>query len=106
MPHYQHHVFVCTNLRDPYDSRESCAQKGSETLCKAFKGAVKASPLADVVRVSSSGCLGQCAKGPTVVVYPEQVWYSIHNQQDIERIVNEHLLGGKVVHDLEIIDNK
>jgi (2Fe-2S) ferredoxin len=50
------------------------------------------------VRVNKSGCLDFCEQGPTVVVYPEGVWYSIQDpNQDIPEIVVEHLLGGKPV---------
>ena len=49
------------------------------------------------VRVNKAGCLDRCAGGPVAVVYPEAVWYSYVDQQDIEEIVESHLKNGKVV---------
>jgi (2Fe-2S) ferredoxin len=49
------------------------------------------------VRVNKSGCLDRCAAGPVAVVYPEGVWYSFVDAQDIDEIVESHLKNGKVV---------
>jgi (2Fe-2S) ferredoxin len=49
------------------------------------------------VRVNKSGCLDRCAGGPVAVVYPEAVWYTFVDQQDIDEIVDSHLLHGKIV---------
>jgi (2Fe-2S) ferredoxin len=49
------------------------------------------------VRVNKAGCLDRCAGGPVAVVYPEAVWYTYVDQQDIEEIVQVHLKGGQVV---------
>ena len=52
------------------------------------------------VRINASGCLDQCEQGPTVVIYPEGVWYTIRKEADVEDIINEHLLKGKTVEHL------
>ena len=49
------------------------------------------------VRINASGCLDKCEQGPTVVIYPEGVWYTIRKETDVEDIINEHLLKGKTV---------
>ena len=49
------------------------------------------------VRVNKAGCLDRCAGGPVAVVYPEAVWYTYVDQQDIDEIVQVHLKGGQVV---------
>ena len=49
------------------------------------------------VRINASGCLDKCEQGPTVVIYPEGVWYTIRKEADVEDIINEHLLKGKTV---------
>ena len=49
------------------------------------------------VRVNKAGCLDRCAGGPVAVVYPEAVWYSYVDKQDIEEIVESHLKKGQVV---------
>jgi len=49
------------------------------------------------VRINASGCLDRCELGPTVVIYPEGVWYSVTNQQDIDEVLQTHLVeGGRV----------
>jgi (2Fe-2S) ferredoxin len=54
------------------------------------------------VRINSAGCLDRCEEGPVLVVYPEAVWYSYVDQEDIDEIIEEHLLGGRVVERLLI----
>jgi (2Fe-2S) ferredoxin len=49
------------------------------------------------VRINASGCLDRCELGPTVVIYPEGVWYSVTSQQDIDEVLQTHLVeGGRV----------
>lgn len=48
-------------------------------------------------RINSSGCLDHCEYGPTIVVYPEGVWYTAKNKEDIDAILREHLRDGKPV---------
>ena len=63
------------------------------------KTRVKAEGLAGPgqVRVNKAGCLDRCAAGPVAVVYPEAVWYSFVDLQDIDEIVDSHLKHGRVV---------
>ena len=49
------------------------------------------------VRVNKAGCLDRCAAGPVAVVYPDAVWYSYVNNDDIDEIVESHLKNGRVV---------
>ena len=55
------------------------------------------------VRVNTSGCLDRCEEGPVCVVYPEGTWYTYIDEQDIEEIVENHLVGGKVVKRLLLV---
>jgi (2Fe-2S) ferredoxin len=62
-----------------------------------FKDQIKAAGLSARIRANKSGCLDQCEHGPTVVVYPEAVWYGFVQPQDVVQIVQEHLVGGDPV---------
>ena len=54
------------------------------------------------VRINEAGCLDRCDEGPVLVVYPEQVWYSYVDEEDIDEIIDEHLVNGRVVDRLRI----
>jgi (2Fe-2S) ferredoxin len=95
-PYYRIHVFACTNRRDEDHPRGSCAWKGSEHLRDYLKAKAKQAGLSDV-RVNSAGCLDRCELGPTMVIYPEGVWYGYKTEADIDEILKVHLLeGGRV----------
>jgi (2Fe-2S) ferredoxin len=97
MPSYRFHVFVCTNRRPPGDRRGSCAERGGEAVVAALKREVEARGLvpSDAIRINKSGCLNECERGPTVVVYPEGVWYAGVRPEDVPDLVSEHLIGGQ-----------
>lgn len=88
---YDHHVFVCT-VDNP-----TCGGQGSERVRRALQHQVRERGLRRSVRVSASGCMSVCAEGPVVVVYPEGVWYRSVEETDVERIVEQHLVGGRPV---------
>jgi len=46
----------------------------------------------DDVRINASGCLDRCELGPTMVIYPEGVWYTFENDEDIEEILQRHVI--------------
>lgn len=54
------------------------------------------------VRVNTAGCLDRCAEGPIVVIYPEGVWYTWLDQSDVDEIIKEHLMNGRIVERLRI----
>ena len=102
MSHYRHHVFFCLNQRE--DGRECCAAQGAERLQAYAKSRVKALGLSGEgkVRINRAGCLDRCAHGPVAVVYPEAVWYTFVDEQDIDEIIGSHLIGGTPVERLRI----
>ncbi len=102
MSHFDHHVFVCTNVREPGSARGCCAPDGGGELHKRFKEEIGARGLKSRVRANKAGCLDQCEHGPVVVVYPEQVWYGRVQAEDVGEIVREHLLGGQPVERLRL----
>jgi (2Fe-2S) ferredoxin len=69
--------------------------------CKARVKA-KGDAIPGKVRINSAGCLDRCDKGPVIVVYPEAVWYTYVDQQDIDEIVDQHLTRGQVVQRLRL----
>jgi (2Fe-2S) ferredoxin len=54
------------------------------------------------VRVNQAGCLDRCEEGPVMVIYPEAVWYTYVDKQDIDEIIDEHLIHGRIVERLRI----
>jgi (2Fe-2S) ferredoxin len=91
---YRHHVFVCENSRPPEDPRGCCAAKGSAAIRDALKAEIHRRGLKRQVRANTSGCLDCCADGPTLVVYPEGVWYGHVRVEDVPEIVESHLVNG------------
>jgi (2Fe-2S) ferredoxin len=102
MPHLDRHVFICTNVRDPENPKGCCAAKGAEAIRERFKEELHKRGLKGRMRANAAGCLDQCAAGPTVVVYPEQVWYGGVTVEDVPEIVEKHLIGGEPVQRLII----
>ena len=54
------------------------------------------------MRINKAGCLDRCEEGPVVVVYPEEVWYTYVDKTDIDEIIDEHLVNGRIVERLRI----
>jgi (2Fe-2S) ferredoxin len=93
---YSRHVFCCTNTRPPGHPRGSCSDKGSEKLRNYLKARAKEAGLGDV-RINAAGCLDRCELGPTMVIYPEGVWYTYRTTEDLDEILQRHLIeGGRV----------
>lgn len=93
-PPFRKHVFVCLHERPPGDPRGDCTSKGSPQVLKALKQALKARGLSEEIRANKAGCLDNCARGCSMVVYPEGVWYGGVQLGDIEEIIDKHLVGG------------
>ncbi len=95
--YYGRHIFFCLNERK--NGEESCARHDAQQGFDHCKSRVKQAGLAGPgkVRVNKAGCLDRCAGGPVAVVYPEAVWYTFVDNDDIDEIVDSHLRDGKVV---------
>lgn len=102
MSYYQYHVFFCTNERA---DGSACCQRFNALAMRDY--AKRRSKELDIagpgkVRINTAGCLDRCSEGPVLVVYPEAVWYSYIDQQDIDEILEEHLINGRIVERLKI----
>ena len=90
---YRAHVFFCVNERPEGHPKGCCKHKGSERLRNYMKARAKELGLSDV-RINTSGCLDRCELGPSVVIYPEGVWYTVRALEDVDEILQVHLIGG------------
>lgn len=106
MAEFTHHIFVCCNQRSQDHSRGCCDADGSETLRNLFKSEVKKRGLGPLVRANKAGCLDQCELGPTVVIYPQAIWYGNVTPADVSRIIDETVVGGKILDDLRIPEHR
>ena len=91
MPRFQKHIFICNNKRTEDDPRGSCSARGSEDLLDYAKERIHALGLKGKIRVNKAGCLDACAHGPTMVIYPDDTWYSPKTKEDIEEIITGHI---------------
>lgn len=104
MSYYERHVFFCTNDRGEGADRPSCNRCGSQAARDHAKQRVKSLGLAGEgkVRINSAGCLDRCEEGPVCVVYPEGIWYTYVDTEDVDEIIDSHVVGGKPVERLKI----
>ena len=73
--------------------------KGAEAAFDYMKARVKKLGLngESKVRINRSGCLDRCGEGPLLVVYPQAIWYTFVDNDDIDEIIESHLVNGIVV---------
>lgn len=83
---YRIHALVCT-------TGKTCPTQGSEAVWLALKGRVRELGLQAEIRVSKSGCIGQCGHGPMACIYPDNVWYRSLELEDVDPLI-EHLRNG------------
>lgn len=104
MEYYQKHVFFCCNQRD--EGKKCCNNANAEEIAAYTKEKLNEKSLVGKgrIRISRSACMGRCAEGPVLVVYPKQTWYRYKNQADIDEIIEKDLENGGVVKRL-LIDN-
>lgn len=94
--YYRSHVFCCVNERPEGHPSGSCCRRGSLRLRNYMKARAKELGL-EGVRVNASGCLDRCEHGPTMVIYPDGVWYHYESLADVDEILERHVAGGKLV---------
>jgi (2Fe-2S) ferredoxin len=102
MSYFSRHVFFCTNQRE--DGSQCCSQCGAQEARDYVKRRCKELGISGPgqVRVNNAGCLDRCELGPVAVVYPEAVWYTYIDRQDLDEIIDSHLVQGRVVDRLRL----
>lgn len=85
----RYHLFVCTGT--------TCSQEGAEETLQTLQKGLKHRNIRKKVRVTLCRCLGQCGKGPNMVIYPEETWYAGLGEDEIDQVIQEHLINGKRV---------
>jgi (2Fe-2S) ferredoxin len=102
MAAFTSHIFVCGNVRSPGNPRGCCDPEGHQGLRAAFKAELSKVARHVLARANHAGCLDQCEHGPTVVIYPQGIWYGHVTKADVPRIVERTILKGEVLEDLLI----
>ncbi len=102
MSFYTHHVFFCTNQRK--DGRACCQDHNADEVRDYAKKRIKELGLSSQgrVRINTAGCLDRCDLGPVMVIYPGETWYTFVDNEDVDEIIDEHLLNDRPVARLQI----
>lgn len=94
-------MFCCNNERPAGHVRGCCMEKGGVSLQNYMKVRAKELGIAET-RINKAGCLDRCELGPVMVIYPEGVWYHYATREDVDDILETHLVGGKIVERLRL----
>lgn len=96
MTYYNKHVLLCTNQKPA--GKQCCANSGGEEYFDYMKSRLLELEMhgPGKVRISKSGCLGRCSSGPCIVIYPEGIWYTYSSFEDIDQIIESHLISGVI----------
>jgi len=99
---FDKHIFICENKRPDGHPRGCCADKGSLEIREYFKSRLKELGLNTKVRANGAGCLDACEFGCTIVVYPEQIWYGAVTKNEVDEVIESHIINDKPVERLKI----
>lgn len=97
---YTKHVFICANQKA--EGKKCCGEAHGMELVNAFRDELKKRELNIEIRAQKAGCLDVCALGPSLVVYPEGVFYGNVQLQDVNEIIEEHLVNDRIVERLKL----
>lgn len=104
MSHFKYHILICSHLKP--SGKGCCPQFPAEDAISFLKEKTKALGITGVgkTRVSQAGCLGRCTKRPVMVIYPQAIWYRYESYDDLQEIIDSHLLKNTIVERLKIED--
>jgi len=103
MSYFDKHVFFCTNQRE--DGSDCCGNFAAQRARDYVKNKVKELGISKTdnnIRINSAGCMDRCDEGPVIVIYPEATWYTYVDESDLDEIIEEHLVNGRIVERLKI----
>jgi (2Fe-2S) ferredoxin len=96
------HILVCTHSRPKDDPKGCCLDRGGKEIAETFAKELGDRDLWSRFKLNTTSCLGVCEFGAAVLVYPENVMYKELKAEDVKTIVEEHLLGGNPVAELQV----
>ncbi|MBL7884015.1 MAG: (2Fe-2S) ferredoxin domain-containing protein [Bacteroidia bacterium] len=99
---YDKHIFICVNQRAEGAARKSCGEAHGMELVDVFKKKLKDKNLPIKLRVQKAGCLDICDFGQTLVLYPEGVFYVGVTVNDVDEIIETHIINNRIVERLKL----